>query len=719
MATTAGAVALDIVAGKNTVSGTVKDAMNDVKNQTSSASAVVSKRMGEIGDSCTKLGKGLLPVSGAITGVGIALVGATESSRDYRTEMSKLETAFKTENYSAETAKKTYQDLQAVLGETEQAVEATNHLAKLCKSEEQLSEWTEICTGVYATFGASLPIEGLTEAANETAKVGAVTGPLADALNWAGISEEEFNLKLEACNNEQERAALITQTLTDTYKDAADTYKETAGDIMDANRAQERLAEATARVGEAVEPVVTQLTNFAADALTVFAAVLEAFNDLPEPIQTTTLGILGIVAIAGPLLMLFGSVATSVSSLIGLFGGAGAAAGAAGAATAAGGAAAAGGIGAVVSAALPVVAVIAGVVAAGVLLYKNWDTIKEKGGELKEWTVTKFSEMKEGVTTRFDEMKTSVGEKVTAFSEELRTTYAGTIAESQGLFSSFKDFTGLIFEETKVAALGPVAAMCQLITGDIEGAKETSIDTLTRLKENGSQIMESFKDLTGKTTSLIKTAIKEDMGGAKESAIKSFENMRSGVSEKVGKIKSSIVDGFGDAVGYITSLPGKAYGWGKDIVDNIVKGIRGAIKNVSSAASDVASAIRSYLHFTVPDIGPLSDFDTYMPDMMGQLSGGMLAGIPAVENAANKVAGVMARAIMPTPALANVGGGYVGGSDGVNNELISMIKQLLDDAGPRDSGGDIIIPVYVGNESIDTMIVKAEQIRNYRSGGRG
>ena len=95
-----------------------------------------------------------------------------------------------------------------------------------------MSEWTTICEGVYATFGDSLPIEGLTEAANETAKTGTVTGSLADALNWAGISEDEFNEKLAACNNEAEREALIRSTLTGVYDEAAAGYEKNAAGIL-------------------------------------------------------------------------------------------------------------------------------------------------------------------------------------------------------------------------------------------------------------------------------------------------------------------------------------------------------------------------------------------------------------------------------------------------------------------------------------------------------
>ena len=121
----------------------------------------------------SKIGSAAMTVGKAVVGAGVALgtawVAAIEGSREYRTEMGKLDTAFTTNGHSSEAAKKTYQDLQAVLGDTDVSVEAANHLAVMTDNEKDLQTWTDICTGVFATFGDSLPIEGLTEAANETA----------------------------------------------------------------------------------------------------------------------------------------------------------------------------------------------------------------------------------------------------------------------------------------------------------------------------------------------------------------------------------------------------------------------------------------------------------------------------------------------------------------------------------------------------------------------
>lgn len=244
-----------------------------------------------------------------------SIIALGETTRDYRREMGKLDTAFETAGHTQESARETYKSLQSVLGDTDQAVEAANHLAKLTDNAEELNKWTDTLTGVYATFGASLPIEGLTEAANETAKTGQITGNLADALNWAaqegetfGVklkeniefteltadevgrltdaeleeyeakkaqyeaveaynqsvrdaasAEDFFNIALSECSTEQERQTKITETLNSMYGDAAEAYRRTNDEVIHANKVQEHLNEALAECGSAVEPIVTDV----------------------------------------------------------------------------------------------------------------------------------------------------------------------------------------------------------------------------------------------------------------------------------------------------------------------------------------------------------------------------------------------------------------------------------------------------------------------------
>lgn len=254
-------------------------ALKDTTDKAERAGAKIQKAFKGIGSASMKVGKmvvdgGKMVIAGG-TAAATAFIGAVEGSRDYRREMAKLETAFVTNGHSSETALKTYQALQAVLGETDQAVEAANHLAVLCDSEEDLLKWTDICTGVYATFGASLPIEGLTEAINHTAQLGEVQGPLADALEWVGWNTEDFNKQLAACMTTEERQKLIMDTLYNSYRAAGDQYKETADDVMKANSAQDKLNASLAKIGAIGEPILTGLKSWVADMVTAAVPHIE------------------------------------------------------------------------------------------------------------------------------------------------------------------------------------------------------------------------------------------------------------------------------------------------------------------------------------------------------------------------------------------------------------------------------------------------------------
>lgn len=280
-----------------------------------------AKDTDKLTDSTGKTGKGFSALKGAagiavgaIAAVAVAavagvkaLLNLAESTREYREDLNKLQTGFQTAGFSAEDATAAYKDLYAVIGETDRSVEAVNHLAKLVDTEKDLATWTgTILPGVWATFGDSLPLEGLTEAANETARVGTLTGVLADALNWAGVNEDDFQAKLDACNSESERAALITETLNGLYGDAAEKYKELNGDIMDANRAASDFADAQAALGEAVEPLNTKFTELKTSILTGLSpalnqiitdltGVFEGVDGAPEKLANSVSEMLGFI----------------------------------------------------------------------------------------------------------------------------------------------------------------------------------------------------------------------------------------------------------------------------------------------------------------------------------------------------------------------------------------------------------------------------------------
>ena len=267
-----------------------KDGTLDLGNATVGANG----KLKELGDSAKEAGDGFTVMKGVMANLissGITALasgvknvvssffGLAESTRETRENFNKLEAGFTTAGHSAEAATKTYKDLYGVLGDEGQATEAAAHLAQLAKSEEDLATWTNIATGVYATFGDSLPIENLTEAANETAKTGQITGGLADALNWAGKSEEEFQAQLDAASSEQERQALITETLNGLYSEQSTKFKELNGDIMSAREADAAFTQALAEMGAVVEPIMTTLKMLGVELLGVMQPFVELIGE--------------------------------------------------------------------------------------------------------------------------------------------------------------------------------------------------------------------------------------------------------------------------------------------------------------------------------------------------------------------------------------------------------------------------------------------------------
>lgn len=239
----------------------------------------------ELKQKAKDLGGGLL--KGFAIGVGAiatACVGAfkgmsslVEKTAELRLEQGRVQTAFEKAGFSVETSKQIYNDFNAVLGDTAKTTEAMQHMAQLARSQEDLNTLVRAGTGIFATYGNSLPIESLMEASNETARTGQLTGALTDAINWAGESEEAFQEKLDACNSEQERQSLIISTLNGLYGEAGDLYEENNKDVIEATRAQNDYNNKMAEIAEKVQPVIT---NFKLAMTEALGRILEKFEEV-------------------------------------------------------------------------------------------------------------------------------------------------------------------------------------------------------------------------------------------------------------------------------------------------------------------------------------------------------------------------------------------------------------------------------------------------------
>lgn len=250
-------------------------------------------KSGDINGVVAALGsmKGVLVGGAAVAGakaLADGIVNITESTKEYRTILGTLETSSKQAGYTQEQTTEIYKKFQAVLGDTQKAATATANLQALGLSQENLRTIVEQAIGAWATYGDSIPIDSLSESINETVQVGKVTGVFADALNWAGTSEDEFNERLAACADTTERANLVLKQLSEQGLQATgQAWVENNQDIISANSAQETMNESIARLGEALQPASNFLLEFgsiyvdwAATAVSAISSVIEKIGDL-------------------------------------------------------------------------------------------------------------------------------------------------------------------------------------------------------------------------------------------------------------------------------------------------------------------------------------------------------------------------------------------------------------------------------------------------------
>jgi hypothetical protein len=118
-------------------------------------------------------------------------------------------------------------------------------------------------------------------------------------------------------------------------------------------------------------------------------------------------------------------------------------------------------------------------------------------------------------------------------------------------------------------------------------------------------------------------------------------NLLEGIKTTIGNVRDAIVTGIQAAIDWITSLPAEALKWGSDIIDGIVSGIQSAVGRVGEAVKGVADKIKSFLGFSEPEDGPLSDFHTYMPDMIDLMASGITSGKKKVKDALEGMTGEM------------------------------------------------------------------------------
>lgn len=255
------------------------DKVDDADGKTSGFGGGIDGMIGKLGKLRGALAGGV--AIGAVKEIAEGIMELEESTREYRSIMGTLEVSSQNAGYTSEETAETFKQLQNVLGDTQSAATATANLQAIGLEQEQLTKLTDGAIGAWATYGDSIPIDGLSESISKIAQGSTEMGVFADVLELAGISEDEFKAKLEGATTTTDRANLILETLAQQgLVDAAEGWRTVNEDIVEANESQRKLDEAWGKMGEAIAPLANALRETLAGAISFVADVVSGLLDL-------------------------------------------------------------------------------------------------------------------------------------------------------------------------------------------------------------------------------------------------------------------------------------------------------------------------------------------------------------------------------------------------------------------------------------------------------
>lgn len=746
--------------------------LKSLKETTGSASAnlaKVSAVSGEFGNKVKGVGQSLLPVTGALTGVGAASTVMANNFNDAMSQaagaldkpMSEMEdlrqlaiqtgqdtvfSATDAGNAITELAKgglteadikagalKTTMDLAASsgmdLGEAANVVvqamgafglsanesaEAANALAGAaaasstdvepltqalaqCSAGAKNAGWSiQETTAVLARF-ADAGIEGSdagTSLKTMLKRLAAPTDSAATMIEQLGIQTrdsngdllgaseiaEELQNKLGGLDSASRDAALSTifgsdamraaTVMMDSGTEGIQKYINAANDqeaaqrlansqMSDGSRAIEELKgsleTAAIQIGDTLAPIVQKVAE-------LITALVNKFSALPEGVQQVIVVVGILVAALGPLLMIIGQISLGISAVAGTL-------------------SKLSGIGGVVTnliggiktavtgllgiiTAHPVIAAITAIIVILVALYNKCEWFRDgvngilkaiKDGFFAAWDgIVEF--FTETIPNAWNEMLSSLLANPTIRTIVTTITdYFTKLKENlNGIWNGIKQLAQNAWEFIKNATLAPVLLMIDLVTGDFEKLKSDLENILNNIKNAVANIWDSIKEITSNIWNEIKNVVSTLVSLVKETAISGFEALRDGIKNAIRELPKIVSDIFEKIGSTISGWIDNAWEWGADFINGLKEGILSGVRGIVDAVKGIGDKIRSFLHFSRPDEGPLRDYETWMPDFIDGMVKGINENVYKVSNAVKRVAKTMSESMYGgTPALAS------------------------------------------------------------------
>lgn len=310
------------------------------------------------------------------------------------------------------------------------------------------------------------------------------------------------------------------------------------------------------------------------------------------------------------------------------------------------------------------------------------------------------------ITTYFNIYKTIITSVLNAIKTVFTTIWNAIKTVVTTVVTAISTFLTTAWTAIQTTATTIWNAISSFFTNIWNGIKNVITMAVNAIKNVVTTAWNNIKNTVTSVGNAIKTAVTN-----------LWNNVTSAVKNAMSNVFSAVKSGFSNVKDHITGLASQAFNWGKDLIMGIVNGIKSCISAVGDAVSSVADKIRSFLHFSVPDEGPLTDYESWMPDFMK----GLAKGIENSKGMVTKAMDSLSADMVINPQVngmqaAMAGGGAVSSAD--LSSLVSAIRDAVGGVNASGQSGDIVIPVYLGGTMLDEVIVNAQQRANLRSGGR-
>ena len=568
-----------------------EQSLNSLKTEASTLSSSLSKSskgLEDLGNAAEKASQKLGNVSKVAAGLGGAIIATVPATQELRRDLSFLEINAKSAGVGMGNAETAFEKFNAVSGETDSSIEATSNLLKAGFTKSNLQTAVEGLAGAAIQFPDTLKIESLADSLQETLATGQATGQFGELLDRVGIGADNFSAGLAKCTTEAEKQnyaleALAQAGLNDTYNQWVNGNKE----LVEYETAMLNMQQALGGLATAIAPLVTTIVNFA-------TAMLEKFNSLPESVKIVAAVFLGLVAAIGPVSSIISFLVTHFTSLGTVFN--------------------------LIRTAIPLLTAAFSAISAPVLIVIGVITA----------LVTIFTTL----WTTNESFRTTVINVWNAIS----AFFTQIFAQIQGIFSAFVSLIGAIWDQWGTRIYNVVSTIFSAISSIIQTILSTiqSIIRIATALINGdwSGAWEEAKSLVSNIWENIKSLVSN-----------ALSNLASTISGAASSIYSAVSNAFSSAIDWLTSLPSKALKWGKDFIQGFIDGITSKISSAINAIESFGNKIRSLLHFSRPDTGPLRDYETWMPDFMAGLAKGIKENEYLVTNAVSGLAQNMSNSI--------------------------------------------------------------------------